>query len=235
MRNITLISTIHTENGQCNSDELHDILEDIKPEVIFDELTSDYSDMFYSDSFDTYYTNKILLNQQPPVVPLEVKCIKKYIKDHSVEIFPVDIDIRQKLAEYQDEINYMFLKIFKHEDYIKLESERDALVAQEGFQYLNSDKFLDFLNRKESIEKNILESDIENERLLNTYRLFYAEHRENRENAMIQNIYTYSEGNQYEQAVFLIGANHKKSLMQKIIDYEKLSDIKLNWTMFGGK
>ncbi|WP_304063173.1 hypothetical protein [Pedobacter glucosidilyticus] len=235
MYNIILICTAHLENGKCNSDELFDILKEIKPEVIFDELTSDYSDMYYSDSFDTYCVNCILRNKPAPVVPLEVKCIKKYKQYHRVKIVPVDIDVSKKLSNYQNEITYTFLKIFKHEDYIKLENERDALVAQEGFQYLNSDKFLDFLDRKESIEKNILECDIENERLLNTYRLFYAEHRVNRENSMIQNIYNYSKENQYQQAVFLIGADHKKSIMQKIIGYEELSEIKLNWRMYGSR
>lgn len=52
---------------------------------------------------------------------------------------------------------------------------------------------------------------------------------------MLQNIYNYSKGNQYNQAIFLIGAEHKKSIMQKITVYEKLSEIKLNWTMYGNK
>jgi pheromone shutdown protein TraB len=52
---------------------------------------------------------------------------------------------------------------------------------------------------------------------------------------MLQNIYNYSKGNQYNQAVFLIGAGHRKSIMQKITKYEKLSEIKLNWKIYGNK
>jgi len=52
---------------------------------------------------------------------------------------------------------------------------------------------------------------------------------------MLQNIYNYSKENQYNQAVFLIGARHRKSIMQKIIEYEKISEIKLNWTIYGNK
>ena len=63
MYNIILIGTIHLENGQCNSDELHKILEDINPEVIFDELPSHSFDMYYSDSFDIYSINSSLLNR----------------------------------------------------------------------------------------------------------------------------------------------------------------------------
>lgn len=235
MYNITLIGTIHSENGQCNPDELHKILEDINPELIFDELPNNFADMFYDDSFDVYCANKVLLNQPPPIVPLEVTCIKMYGQNHNIEICPVDIDTRQKLSEYQDEIFFMFCTFLKNEDYKKLDNEREALIAQQGFHYLNSGDFLDFLEKKEVIEKSIIESEIEKNRLLDIYKLFHAEQYDNRENAMLENIYNYSKGNQYGQAVFLIGAEHKKSMMRKIAAYEKLSEIKLNWTMYGNK
>jgi hypothetical protein len=235
MYNITLISTIHSENGQCNSGELYKILEDINPEVIFDELPIHFSDMYYSDSFDMYCANKFLLNRHPPEVPLEVKCIKKCKQNYNIEIFPVDIDLRQKLSKYQDEISFMILTFLKYVEYKKLDNENETLIAQEGFHYLNSDKFLDFLDKKEVMEKNIIESEIQKYRLLDIYKLFHAEQYDNRENVMLENIYNYSKGNQYNQAVFLIGATHKKSIKQKITEYEKVSEIKLNWTMYSNK
>jgi hypothetical protein len=232
MYNITLIGTIHSEIGQCNADELHKILEVINPEVIFDELPSDSFDMYYSDSFDVHYINSLLLNRHPPEELLEVRCIKKYKQNHNIKIFPVDIDVRQKLSKYQDEIFFMNLTFFKYEDYKNIDNEKETLIAQEGFHYLNSDRFLDFLEKKEVVEKNIMESEIQKDRLLDIYKLFHAELYDNRENAMLQNIYNYSKGNKYNQAVFLIGAEHKKSIMQKITEYEKLSEIKLNWTIY---
>jgi hypothetical protein len=233
MYNITLIGTIHNENGKCNADELYEILEDINPEMIFDELPRSAFDMFYSDSFEMYYTNSILRSRLPPVIPLEVKCIRKYKQSYDTKIFPVDIDVRQKLSK-QDEI-FMFHTFFEYDEYIKLDNENTALVAQEGFHYLNSDKFLDYLVKKEVLEKNIMESEIQKDRLLDIYELFHAEQCDDRENGMLQNIYNYSKGNQYNRAVFLIGAKHQKSIMQKITEYEKLSEIKLNWKMFGNK
>ncbi len=231
MYNITLVCTIHSENGRCNPDELYKIIESINPEVIFDELPSHYTDMYYNDSFDVYWANSNLLNRNPPVLPLEVKCIKKYKQNYNIDIFPVDISVRQKSSEYQD----LFLIFFKHKDYQKLDNEKDVLIAEEGFHYLNSEKFLGFLEKKQVMEKNILESEIEKDRLLDIYKLFHAEQYDNRENAMLQNIYNYSKKNQYNQAVFLIGAEHKKSIMQKIAEYEKLSENKLNWTIYGNK
>ena len=202
MHNVTLVGTHHSEFGKCNSDELYKIIESINPEVIFDELPSDAFNMFYNDSFDMHYANSILLNRHPPQVFLEVKCIKKYKQTHNVEIFPVDIDVRQKLSKYQDEISFMFFTFFNNDDYQRLDNENDVLIEQEGFHYLNSEKFLDFLEKKEVMEKNIMKSEVEKSRLIDIYKLFHAEQYDIRENAMLQNIYNYSKGNQYNQEVF---------------------------------
>jgi hypothetical protein len=235
MYNISLISTIHSENGKCNYNELYKILESINPEVIFDELPSHYFDMYFSDSFDLFYANSILRNRKPPEMPLEVKCIKKYKQNYNVKILPVDIDVTPKLSKHQDEILFMFSTFFENEDYRKLDNEKEVLIKQEGFCYLNSDKFIDFLERKEIVEKKIMDSEIQKDRLLNVYKLFHTEQQDNRENAMIHNIYNLSKENQYNQAVFLIGAEHKKSIMKKITEYEKLTEIKLNWKMYCDK
>lgn len=233
MTNITLIGTIHSENGQCNSDELHEIIASINPEVIFDELPRHASDRYYSDSFDMYVANSILLNRKPPGVPLEVKCLKRYKQHYNVKIVPVDIEVTQQLSVLQQEIHFMFSTFFKYKDYEKLDYEMEIFIAQEGFHFLNSKKFLDFAEKKENTEKNIIESEIQRDRLLNIYKIFRAEQYDKRENAMLQNIYNYTKVNQYNQAVFLIGAEHKKSIMQKITEHEKLSRIKLNWAMYG--
>jgi len=235
MYNITLIGTIHSENGQCNSDELYKIIESINPEVIFDELPPRFSNMFYSDTFDIHYAKSILLNRQPPVLPLEVKCIKKYKQNYDIKIFPVDIDLLKKSNKYQQEIYFMISTFLEYEDFKNLDNEKETLIVQEGFHYLNSDKFLDYLEKKEVIEKKIIESDFHKNRLVEIYNIFHSEQYHKRENAMLQKIYYYSKENQYNQAVFLIGAEHKKSILQKITEYEKLSDIKLDWTMYGNK
>ncbi|HSZ33125.1 MAG TPA: hypothetical protein VK772_07430, partial [Puia sp.] len=99
----------------------------------------------------------------------------------------------------------MFRTFFKNEDYKKLDNERETLTAQEGFHYLNSNNFIDFLEKKEPMEKSIMESEVQKNRLFDIYKLFHAEQYDNRENAMLENIYNYSKENQYDQAVFLIG------------------------------
>jgi len=231
MYNITLIGTIHSEHGKCNPDTLYKILEDINPEVIFDELPNHFAELYFSDSFDTYCINCILRNGRYPVVPIEVKCLREYRQNYEIEIIPVDIDLRQKLDENQKEINFLFSTFFKNEDYAILDNEKENLIAQEGFHFLNSNKFLEFSEKKEIMEKNIMESEVQKNRLLSIYKLFYSQQYDYRENVMLQNIYNYSKENQYNKAVFLIGAEHQRSIVQKIKEHEKLSEIKLNWTM----
>lgn len=233
MQNITFIGTKHSDNGQCNFDELYKILEDLKPEVIFDELPSLFADLFYYDSFDIAYANNILHKKPILNLPLEVKCIKKYRLNNTVKIVPVDIDVNQDLEEQKKEILFLFNTFFNNEDYRNIDNIIEELIQKEGFHFINSNKFLELLEKKELLEREIIDSESKKHKLLTTY----SSHRKqinNRENIMLNNIYKYSKENQYNNAVFLLGAEHKKSIMQKISDYEKLSETKLNWKMMYG-
>ena len=215
MYNITFISTFHTEIGKCDSDELYKIIESINPEVIFEESSSNYFYMFY--------------NTNPPNLPLEVKCMKKYLQSYNIKHIPVDIDLRYMSDNEHD---WMLNAFEKYDVYKNLVYEQYSLTEQYGFDYLNSDKCLNLHEQQKIIEKNIME--IEKNELLRIYKLFCKEN-DIRENAMLHNIYNYSKENQYNQAVFLLGCAHRKSIMQKIIEYEKMSEIKLNWTMYSNK
>jgi hypothetical protein len=100
------------------------------------------------------------------------------------------------------------------------------------FAYLNSKKCSELFDKKKITETNLMEFEINKNLLFNIYKLFHEEH-DNRENEMLQNIYNYSKENQYDQAVFLIGSAHRKSIVQKALEYEKINSPKLNWTFYG--
>lgn len=216
MHDITLISTNHTESEKCNSNELYKIIESINPEIIFEELSS--------KRFDDYY-NGILTYES-----LEVKCIKKYLQDHKSKHLPVDIANPNRSSL---EI-LMFEEFKKDAEYKKIKSEHNLLKALKGFDYLNSDKCIDLVKKWILVEKRIVESPTHKDIFLQSYELFFKDV-DNRENAMLQNIYNYSKENLYNQAVFLLGCAHRKSIIEKITECEKLSEIKLNWKIFYGK
>ena len=219
MYNIALIGTQHLESGKCNSDELYKIIESINPDVIFEELSSNLFDIIYNASS---------LNLPPDVVT-EIKCIKKYVQNHNIKHIPVDIDIRYISDNEQ---NWMFDTFEKYDDYNKIDNEQSLLAAQYGFSFINSDKCLGLSEQKNIVMKNIIGIDINKNELSRVHQLFNKQD-DTRENAMLQNIYNYSKENQYNQAVFLLGSGHRKSIIPKIAEYEKPSDVNLNWTMYG--
>ena len=212
---------MHSVYGKCTSDELYKIIELINPEVIFEELPSSLFDMFYNDN---------LLNLIPNVPP-EVKCVQKYKQSHKIKHVPVDIEENPNLSD--SDISYMFDTFNKYDVYRKIENEHYLLTAKEGFDYINSDKCLALFEEQRIAERNIMEFEIHKNILFNIYKLFHEEN-DNRENSMLQNIYNYSKENQYNQAVFLIGTAHRKSIMQKITEFEGEAEIKINWTFYNG-
>jgi hypothetical protein len=102
MYNITLIFTCHTELGKCNSDELFKIIENIGPDVIFEELSIILFDKFYNGN-------------QLPNESLEIKCIKRYLQNHNIKHIPVDIDVDPNLSTI--DIEYMFNTFKKYDVY----------------------------------------------------------------------------------------------------------------------
>ena len=120
----------------------------------------------------------------------------------------------------------------KYDDYNKIENEQSLLTAHYGFNFLNSNKNLYLSEQNNIVIKNILGIDINKNELFRVHQLFNKEN-DTRENSMLQNIYNYSKENQFTQAVFLLGSGHRKSIVPKIAAYEKLSNVKLNWTIYG--
>lgn len=218
MYKITLISTEHRESGKCNSDELYKIIVSINPDVIFEEETDD-------EKFQKYYYIENSFSS------LEVQCIKKYLQNHDIKHIPVDIKSNFNYREW----DYMFDVFKKYNVYKQILKEHCTLRDKDGFSYLNSKKCTDLFNKTKGVERQLIDfSGINKNALLRTYDSFHKEHH-TRENAMLLNIYNYSKENQYNQAVFLLGYAHRKSIIEKITAYEQTENFKLNWTFYHDK
>lgn len=216
MYNITLISTVHSERGICNSKELYRIMTDIAPEVIFEEIPENL--------FEVCYDPKI------PMDVLEVKCIRDYLEDHPVKHFPVDIDVSQSLSNAH--IDYMLKEFGKYDAYRKIEQEQVELTEKLGFDFLNSKRCAELFAEKFALEKQLIGFSGHREFLANFHKLFYEEH-SNREDQMIGNIYRISRQNAYRQAVCLLGSGHRASFEQKVARLNEISELKLSWTFYG--
>jgi hypothetical protein len=211
---ITLIATGHSEKGKCTSNELLKIIEQIAPDVIFEETPPDYFDRLYK-------------NMLPDC--LESKAIKMYLEKKTIAHFPVDLqrdDITEELA-----INDYGLisHILKHhsQEYLIISRQWELLPSQYGFPYLNSEQCAHFLEYKSRLESELV-AKINHEELARRYQDWLNYHHE-RENEMIHNIYHYYAQNAFASALFLVGVEHRKSLVSKIAAFEKNKGIHLEW------
>lgn len=215
MRNITLINTFHSESGKCNVDELYRIIEQINPDVVFEELTPYLYDMVYIKGF---YDES---------APLELKCIINYKLQHNIKNIPVDIEVNSTLS---NDVNRMLALFEKHDIYKDIVVEQKKKIEQGGFDFLNSNEFSDLVKKQRRVECKILE-DVNNSKLNRIYKSYYDD-MDFREIIMLNTIYAYSEEINYNQAVFLIGAGHRSSIISKIIEYQLKEEIKLNWKFY---
>ena len=205
MHSITLICTAHKDWGQCNSTELYKIIEEIKPQIIFEELSpSTYQDCYCYNSWG--FTK---------IKTLETAAIKNYLENHQIKHIPVldsqlhdDFDLMQR--EVQD-YNYRYLV-----------EKLMALKWEYGFKYLNSEDCEGIFADIRTLQKTILN---ENEKFSRAY-----EDVDRYENEIIKNVYKYSAEYSYSKALMFIGAAHRKSIIKKIKEQEKVSKLKIVWS-----
>jgi len=212
MHNITIISSFHKNIGKCNPDELYNIIEDIQPEIIFEELCLDTFSMIYADSSVPY--------------TIEAITVKKYILKYPVKHFPVDTyPLNEKdLFNGADEIAK------RSPEYLRLWNEQISMITNYGYDFINSNACTELLERISDIEKIVL-SEINDLKFSSEYeseRIFHN----NREYEMLNNIYDYSKKLNYNKAIFICGAVHRKPLKNKIQEKEVKEALKINWTFY---
>ncbi|MBB6609975.1 hypothetical protein H7F15_02905 [Pontibacter sp. Tf4] len=209
MQNITLISTVHKEIGNCNADELFKVIAEISPEVIFLEaLESTYSahDQLLFSSFGVHSKK------------LEIQAIQKYYQEKSFQYVPV---LDDGLSDAFD--NKYNIVCDRVELQILLDNF-NSLAARDGFQFLNSVKAMDLQEEMRSLEKGLL-NDNQIQREAEDYIHGY-------EDSMIHNIYSYCKDNFFDTAIFMCGVAHRKSLINKITDYNTHEGINVNWIYY---
>jgi hypothetical protein len=218
MHDITLICSPHKEQGTCNSNELYKIIETINPEIIFEEKTPSL--------FNACYKEQSVRNS------LEANAIKKYLLKHQTEHIPVDTcdieNINKKDIDcLKKDIDCMFDKIFNHEEYYHLENKLVLLLSRHGFSYLNSDQCSEIFDKQHMLEEIIIKNT-NDDKSIRTYKLWTEIH-DKRENEMINNIYSYSKEHKFNRGLFILGAGHRKSIINKVQKRAMTESVKLNW------
>lgn len=193
MHSITFISTMHEKNGKCNADELYNILQKERPEVVFlESLESSYSNYEKTifSSFGVYHRK------------LEIEAIQKYSNDSPIEYVPV-LD-----SGLSDLFKKKYERICEYSQFQEMLGEFNLLAETQGFQFLNSQLCITLHQEMRMLENRLLNHN-ELQEAVNADIDAY-------ENSMIRNIYSYCRINQFEKAVFMCGSAHRQSIIEKI-------------------
>jgi hypothetical protein len=209
LRKITFISTIHNEIGKCNADELYNIIEKISPEVIFleafDDTYSNYEELLFS-SYGVYHKK------------LEIKAIQKYCFNTSFNYVPV-LD-----NELSDAFDKKYRLVCKNIEFQKLLDNYNLLASEHGFEFLNSTESIRLQDEMRMFENHFL-NDSELHKAVSDDIDAY-------ENSMIRNIYSYCSNNHFSSAIFMCGAAHRKSIIEKVGKINTQEEMNLSWVIF---
>ena len=210
MHKITFISTIHKDIGKCNSDELSVIIKKINPEVIFleaiEETYTGYENYLYS-TYGVYHKK------------LEISAIQKYNQIASFQYIPVCENGLSDAFRKKIEL------VCQNREQQKLIDNFNHLAAKNGFEFLNSLECVNLQEEMRALESKIINNH-EMDKTVNADIDAY-------ENSMFKNIYSYSNNNNFNSAIFMCGAAHRKSIIEKIKKYNTLEKININWVVYG--
>jgi hypothetical protein len=208
MYNITFITTTHEENGKCNCNELCKIIEEINPEVVFLEaLLETYSnyDVHLFSEFGVFHKK------------LEINAIQKYNYLSTFEYVPV-LD-----CGLCDAFDKKYNLVCETKELQKKLENFNILASKGGFQFLNSDESIELQENMRTLENNILNGSKVNRDAIEAINEY--------ENSMLRNIYLYCKNSEFNKAIFLCGVAHRKSIIEKINEYNRNAEIKLNWNV----
>jgi hypothetical protein len=194
---ITLIATVHAESGRANIAELRAILDRLAPDVIFAEIPSAFLADYLNGSHGT----------------LESAAVVLYRERRPVNVVPVDLD--KPGEEFFSNSEDMFKKVARTSpDYRRLVDQNSQDMLELGFPYLNSDRCA---QAWEGICNEALATVewIGDTKLRQTYDLWNQTNAA-RETGMIENIESYCIRHVPAHGVFLVGAAHRKPIMEKV-------------------
>ncbi|MBB6609706.1 hypothetical protein H7F15_01530 [Pontibacter sp. Tf4] len=212
MFNITLLSSFHKIHGKCNPHELYKIIQEIEPEIIFEELSNVGFDIIYSAGY------------QPQTV--EAITITHYLRTHSIKHFPVD-NYPIKETELLSDAQIIWDTSSEYRD---LWNQKLLRVNQDGYVFLNSNECTAMLDRISTIEEAVL-TEINDLKLLNQHKAEKILH-DKREYVMLSNIYNISKQYPFERALFICGAEHRLPFRKKIKEFISKETLKLEWTFY---
>jgi len=212
MHKITLVYSVHRENGLCNPQELQRVLRDIDPEVIFAE--------FRPSEFDRYYKHG---NLEAVALTMLRNC--KSFQMVPVDTYHLPTNLLLELKRAFDAVLDCVTEL-SHE-YELLNQENDNHVSRGGFQYLNSSDGAAMLARIAEVEERTIIATGNQDLIcaLASWRSFM----QNRELEMVSNIYGYCKEHAFGNGALLVGAAHQNGIVGAIERYRHSEAHLIDW------
>jgi hypothetical protein len=138
MHKITLVCSLHRENGLCNAEELLRLLRSIDPDVIFGEVPQSDID---------FYNPRSLEGQ----AVTQFRAVKSF-KPVPVDRYDMPISFRTVTESVFDFVEQA------SQEYLGLLDQRDNAAHLNGFAYLNSAAFAQVITRMSEIEEEAINS-----------------------------------------------------------------------------
>jgi len=203
MKDIFLVFTVHKDFGHANSSVLLGFLEQYQPEVIYVELPR--------YAFDSHYGLFYTKSDLESTAVRQYRNNRQYNDKTPVEVVPVDLPV----PEYSERD---YIKMFErianeshHHHRLMDENSRD--IRDDGFFYLNGERssqcWAEIYAEWTATVKTINDPE-----LTERFSLWRDMH-ERRDFAMMNAIYQHCRDHNFERGVFLVGAAHRKSIIDK--------------------
>lgn len=196
MKQVTLISTVHAESGLASIAELQAILDRMRPEVIFAEVSASEVNQYRDGSHGT----------------LESAAVARLRTTHESSLVPVDL--RRPSDEFFRDAEVLFDAVERASpDYRRMMDQHSADVRECGFRYLNSERCVQAWAGIYSEVWATVEW-LRTPRWREIYQDWCDTNR-CRDEAMIRAVHEYCASHSFERGVLLVGAAHRASLMDK--------------------
>lgn len=193
---ISLIGTVHAESGRANLEALQTILERIQPDVIFAEVPTANLANYLNGSHGT----------------LESAAVALYRERRPVDVVPVDLN--KPGDGFFRKAEEMFNKVDRTSpEYRRLVDQNSRNTRDQGFPYLNSECCAQAWAAIYDEVRATIEW-IGDPSLRQIYAL-WSETNDRRETGMLENINEYCIRCTLAHGVFLVGAKHRKAMVEK--------------------
>lgn len=211
MGRISVIATVHKDNGAADAVALADILKRKSPDVVFLEIPPAEMEHFFSKR------------------SLESRAIELLSKHQPIDLFPVDIQVMDEAEMRIFHRLFDFLEDFGGEVSRSIDTHILSCTRSHGFSFLNSTGYIEAQDELEFRDSYIVQA--KGDEIIQSLHAKWKSVHSGRERAMIENIAYYCKSRHFDHAVFLVGAAHVRSL-RCIIESSKDTFVDTEW-VFG--